>query len=763
MASNEAPPPPSTAAEEFRKNPLKTLWRRKWTVLACVLLGLIIGVVVYQTSDPVYEGAARILVSQSAPKLVQQDFAGTLATGAMWLNTQCDIIRSQRISALVLGLLDAKQSDRRRAKLAEEGELDEAEIHRQAAIEKNRQMVERMLRDHPEIEQNLIGFLQSRVNAMVGQRTEIVTVSFRGPDPDGAAALANLFCIAYRDYNDENKSSSVSTVNKSLTRLQAKADRDLTQKYDDRLQFQRQNSQFSFNREVRNPVLESVNAISQALTNSELDLTRANSEYQAVSTMLSDPAKIKQLLNNPQYRGESYALRRELRDMQAAMEGLQSTFMPGNPRMAAQQQRMERTKEEIEAEEKSIAQAILADIERRKISAQQNIDQFRIMLSSAQKEALVVNSKQADFDRIQSEIDRLEKYSEQLGEQLKSIGLAESTGTMNVYIVADAQPNSLPVEPNRLGLLFKGAGGGLVVGVLLALLLDVLDTRLRSADEIKRLVGLPILGVIPHIPGARSVTARGQIVRSEPMSDVAEAYRTVRTAIYFGVAGAQMKTLLVTSPAPGDGKTTLASNLAGAMAQAGNSVILLDCDFRKPTQHKVFEIDRKVGLSTVLAGNADIAEATQATAIDGLSVVACGPIPANPSEILNSQGFLDLLDTLSKRYDMVVIDSPPVLPVTDARILAASVDGVLLALRAEKTTRSAATTARDQLTSVGGRVLGIVVNDVPRRRGVYSYYYADEGRYAYYRYGNIPRRDGNGSAVKSGNGSADESSAGVGA
>jgi capsular exopolysaccharide synthesis family protein len=212
------------------------------------------------------------------------------------------------------------------------------------------------------------------------------------------------------------------------------------------------------------------------------------------------------------------------------------------------------------------------------------------------------------------------------------------------------------------------------------------------------------------------------------MSEIAEAYRTVRTAVYFGVPDGEAKRILVTSPAPGDGKSTSASNLACAMAQAGQRVVLVDCDFRRPTQHKIFGLDDKVGLSSVLAGRAKLADASRTTPVEGLEVIPCGPLPPNPAEILNSQAFAELLDTLAKQYDHVVIDSPPVMPVTDARILGALCDLTVLVLRAEKSTRKFTEHAREALLSVGARILGVIVNDVPRTKGGYGY----GNRYGYY-------------------------------
>ncbi len=274
---------------------------------------------------------------------------------------------------------------------------------------------------------------------------------------------------------------------------------------------------------------------------------------------------------------------------------------------------------------------------------------------------------------------------------------------------------------------------GLMLGGGLALGRDWMDERLRSVEEISATVGAAVLGVVPHMFKKNSTPAqRGQQVHLEPQSAEAEAYRTIRTAIYFGVPSGQAKTLLITSPAPGDGKTTMVSNLAIAMAQAGQRTLILDGDFRNPNQHKIFEIESDGGLSNVLAGRGQLSDFIQRTKVEGLEVLPCGPIPPNPSEMLNSQAFVNILEELSGKYDHVLIDSPPVMPVTDARILGAMTDVTLLVLRAEKSTRKAAEQSRDGLLSVGASILGVVVNDVPRRgRGGYGYY----GRYhSYYPY-----------------------------
>ena len=228
---------------------------------------------------------------------------------------------------------------------------------------------------------------------------------------------------------------------------------------------------------------------------------------------------------------------------------------------------------------------------------------------------------------------------------------------------------------------------------------------------------------------------RGQEVFLKPKSIASEAYKTIRTAIFFGVPAGQAKTILVTSPMPGEGKSTLASNLALAIAQAGQKTIILDCDFRKSVQHNIFGVDGKRGISNVITGNMTLNEAIQAGPVENLHILTSGTDVPNPSELLNSTAFEKLLNELCQKYDRVLIDSPPVLPVADSHILGATCDISILVLRAEKTTRKAGQAARDILMSVGSHLLGAVVNSVASKHGGYGYY----NRYGYgygYGYGN---------------------------
>ena len=180
------------------------------------------------------------------------------------------------------------------------------------------------------------------------------------------------------------------------------------------------------------------------------------------------------------------------------------------------------------------------------------------------------------------------------------------------------------------------------------------------------------------------------------------------------------KTILITSAVSGDGKSTLVSNLGIALAQAGKRVLIVDADFRAPMQHRLFDLKDRIGLSTVLAGGERVDRAVQRTEIEGLDVLGCGPVPANPSEVLNDPAFVEYLNELADKYDLVLLDSPPVTAVADARVLAVSADVSMLVVRPARSTRKQVTAARDGLRSVGARLVGVAVNGVSKRSGFVS-------------------------------------------
>jgi capsular exopolysaccharide synthesis family protein len=341
-----------------------------------------------------------------------------------------------------------------------------------------------------------------------------------------------------------------------------------------------------------------------------------------------------------------------------------------------------------------------------------------------------------------TDISRTTRVLDQTLKRLEEISLVRDGG-FDARVIAPPGLG-LKVSPVLTQSLMLGALLGLMLGVGAAYLADLCDKSFRTPEEIRRRLRLPIVGHIPYgLEGRAPVRVAGPggdpveldaglCACHRPSSAGAEAYRGVRTALYFSTQGERHKVIQVTSPNMGDGKTTVAANLAVSIAQSGRRVLLVDADLRRPRVHRVFGLSVRRGLAEVIAGTDDAGGAVRPTAIPGLSVLPCGRRPPNPAELLTSPRFAEVLDDLREAYDYVLVDSPPLLAVSDPCVIAPRVDGLLLVLRVSKNGRPAAERARDILNGLRVESLGVVINGVGRLGAASGYgyeYYHYEDRY----------------------------------
>lgn len=701
--------------ETGRHNPLLVIWRRRWIIVICTLLSLFGAILFLKNATPIYQSDAKVYISQGPTRMIVDPTGMAIAGSQNFLQTQCGLIRSQAILEMV----------------AAEPGIRDLQSFPQGVDSVNR--------------------LRDMVTATVGRRDDLITVSVRSPFPKDAAMIANAVVVAFTKYHESESRSATRELLDLLQNKKVEIDRELDSRRQAMLEFKIKNANFSFAIDRVSPTLERVSKLASTLTDMQLNTLNALSAFETAKSMMDDPIKARQLLETRQFKSETVQLRAELRDMQQRLSGLSKSYLPGFPELTSIQNGIKQLQNEMADEDRRIIEAYVAELDAQVQADRRNEKEIETLLNQQRMEVIQFNTVAAQYEKLQDELDRAKRTSDSLNDRIKQFSMAEDASGLKVSPLESAVAHYTPVEPDASATLSYALVLGAMVGIGLAFVRDWLDQRLHSAEEVKQALAVPVLGAVPHITGSVTPSQRGMYLHAEPMSDVAEAYRTIRTAVYFGNDGAVAKTLLITSPAPGDGKTTLASNLAIAMAQAGNRILLLDADFRKPTQHKIFGIEKRLGLSNVLAGESKLEEVIHHSVIPGLDILPCGPIPGNPSEILNSQMFADLLEHLSERYDHVLLDSPPILPVTDSRILAASCDVTLLALRAHRTTLKGALHTRDILNAVGGHVLGVVVNDIPRRRGLYGYYYGYGEAYQY-GYGQARRpklaspADGNGAA-----------------
>jgi succinoglycan biosynthesis transport protein ExoP len=295
----------------------------------------------------------------------------------------------------------------------------------------------------------------------------------------------------------------------------------------------------------------------------------------------------------------------------------------------------------------------------------------------------------------------------------------------DVTVVDPAVPTSKPIRPDIPLYAFLGASLGLFGGGGLALVAEYLDTSLKTSEAVRQVLSLPVLSSIPRFRGKGPESSLVAVVT--PQSPAAEAYRALRTNLRFAGVDEPLRTLLVTSPDPGAGKTTTVANLGIAYAQAGLRVVLVDADLRHPSLHRLFELGNDTGLTNLLIGEIEHVETCLLpTHTDNLYVVPSGPVPPNPSELLGSKRMEAVLAEAQGLADLVVLDSPPALPVVDAAVLARIVEGVVMVVEAGRTKREAARLAVDGLAQVEAHLTGTVLNAVPVSRGRGYYKYSQE-------------------------------------
>ena len=353
---------------------------------------------------------------------------------------------------------------------------------------------------------------------------------------------------------------------------------------------------------------------------------------------------------------------------------------------------------------------------------------------------------QLRYARLRRQVDLDGQLYTLLQTRLKESQISEAMEIANIQVVDPAMVPTTPLSGRRLMNLLFGTASGLLLGLLVAFVREASDTRVRSREEVLRLTALPLLAAIPRIPapngrrGAREPAERIEarlVTRHAPRSPAAEAYRALRTSLAFSTARrkAPLKTLVVTSAEPEDGKTTTAVNLAIALAEQGHRVMLLAADQRRPVLHKVLHTERGPGLSDVLRGTAALEAALHHVplpdhATGTLDFVAAGrPVP-NPAELLGSAAARELLSKLADRYDEVILDTPPLSVVTDAAVLATVTDGLLVVARMGSTHGEALRRAVEELGGIGARVVGMVLTDVHHAEDRYGYRYGYQYNYA---------------------------------
>jgi capsular exopolysaccharide synthesis family protein len=462
-----------------------------------------------------------------------------------------------------------------------------------------------------------------------------------------------------------------------------------------------------------------------------------------IKLILEEPSNLpaSELLQSPLLQILRQRYEEAVRDASALQAGGLGTHHPEASAAAA---RVEACREALLAEVHNIQGAVDRDFA---VVSRQEAG-LATLFDQAKKEALDLNLREIEYNRLRRAKDNNEKLYQLILERTKESDLARMLRVNNIRTLDRPLIPRAPVRPRVAINIGLGILLGVLLGVAAASARAFLDRTLKTPDDVERDLGVPFLGLIPEIDetsvrygrkGKSRRRIRGPdvnrelIVKEYPMSGTAEAARAIRTNLMFMAPDKPYKTILITSGGPAEGKTTVACCIAIAMAQAGQRVILIDCDLRRPRLHRIFNKSNDLGITARLLEPTKLDDTEEIkTDIPNLSVIPAGPIPPNPSELLHSERFKSLLKMLAGHYDRIIIDSPPIVAVTDATVLSTLVDGTILVAKAFTTRKDLARQALRAIADVGAKTAGTILNAVDLDRHEYKYYYYYYKKDGYY-------------------------------
>ncbi len=692
--------------------------KRRALFTTCVVGALLMAAFHNLTARPSYDAVAQILLDPGAPDILSTPgIVDDEQGGDEDTQTQYELLRSRSLAEKALARLGSRAD----AELASAPMLSPWDRLRQVLPSRTPGDGTRRRPPSSRAEE-----FRSRVTVEpVPGGGRLVNVRFRAFDPELAAQAANLLVRLYVEQWLEFRFTASREATAWLTERAREEERRLVAAAE-ALQRYRERERL-LSPDEADPALSWLTAA----------LVEARTERIARETLYREmegrPASELEAFPPAVASVSVQSLKARLAEAREEEARLGETLGDRHPQMIGLRSRIADLEEQVRSEVQAVVEAARADYE---TAAAREAGLAR-ELQVARRADLLRQRKVFRAGVLEGELESRRQVLQELRRRSQQTRLESQLRATNLRIVETAETPSSPVEPRRWRNYRLSLVLGLAFGVFLCVLLERLDNSVRTPDDLAAL-GLPFLGFVPRVPAERAGEGRPRLplVVLEPRAAAAEAYRVVRTNLAFSSAMDRGRVILVSSSSPGEGKTTTAANLAASLALNGWRVLAVDADLRRPALHGQFGSGPAPGLSDVLRERCRAREAIQPTRVKGLQVLPSGEAPLNPAELLGSEGLRRLLAAQRKRYHWIVIDAPPLLAMADAPVLCPLVDGLLLVVWAESTSRPAVQRAVEQVVRVGGRLAGVVLNKVDLERN--AYYYAQRYGDYYYNYYSIP-------------------------
>ena len=579
------------------------------------------------------------------------------------------------------------------------------------------------------------------LNVQLIPKTQIVEVHFRSRDPQLAAQVANAVAATYIEHNFQTKYKATLQTSDWLTKQLDDLKKHAESSQESLTAYQKKTGILGTD-ETHNIIIDKLEDLNKELSAAQGDRILKEAKYRIA--MSEDP----ELIANIAPESVLGALYKERAGVRSEYAQLAAKYGASYPRVVQLQSQLNELDAGIKEEVEKVGETVRAEFR----AAQKSEQMLQASFDKQKGEAYKLNEDAIQYAILRRDVESSRDLYDGLLKKLKEAGITAGLRSSNINIVDQASVPVEPVEPNIPLNLGLGLMGGLLGGMALAFIVENVDNSIRTPQDIETYCSLPSLGVIPSVTlhgknGHKLMPSAGKqfilpVTMEQRNSGSAEAFRALRTSLLLSSPGAPPQVILVTSAMMQEGKSFTALNLAVVLAQTGQKVLLVDSDMRRPAVHKYLGLPMNRGLSACLAGTEEVSTAVIAVdQIPGLHVIPAGHMPPYPSEMLASDTMPQLMQRWRGEYRYIVIDTPPVLAVTDAVVCARIADVVVLIARSEQTGRQSLVRTRDVLRKVRANIAGVVVNDLSFNSVEYRQYYGHYGsEYSYYYHNN----DGNG-------------------
>jgi capsular exopolysaccharide synthesis family protein len=571
--------------------------------------------------------------------------------------------------------------------------------------------------------------------------TRLVEVSYTSLDAERAANIVNTLFAKYIDFNREFKSRSTRQASEFINRQMEELQQTLAQKEEELQNYSKSKDLYYLNNE-ENVEVGKFSDLNRAYTEAQINRINREAVYRELNR--------KEFEDYPAVRNDQLInqLKSNYANLENSYKRQSQVFKDSYPEMVKIKSQMDALQLRIRDETKTLAEQTLKDAKNQYESALKKEDSLLKLLNQQKEEMVTSNSNAIHYNSLRIEVENMRNLLNFLDRRHKETILVstnrEGAELSNIRVIDPADVPRRAIAPQRKMLLLMALILGLGGGLALIFLLDFMDRTVKGQEDIKTLLGVPTLGVIPastakssyasyfqYLPYKKEKAKPGGIKDIEminyldPESPLSESYRNIRTSILLSTAGRPPRIITLSSARPSEGKTATAINLAIAFHQLGKKVLLIDGDMRKPRIHKIFRLKNTVGLSSYLVGRAKWTEIVKKTDIPNLFVIPSGPIPPNPVELLDSEMMENLLlKTASPKYDVIFLDSPPFIDIVDPILLGKLSDGMIMVTWSGKTNRNLVEKAKEKIDQFNIRLLGVVLNKVNLKGEGYGYQYA---------------------------------------